>query len=197
MCEKSFLGTDEGIYKHLPPEMQSTIPFRTFGETKLDKNLLVFLKSLIISGQSFRGFRKLMIEARYPFQPHVCHSSNCRAENYRIAEFSYLSFQLQNFFNGPIYPFLPADETPFGVVPSEDTLSRCYKLAKAEYAPSEKKMITNIGGTIIKLDHTFKVASLCNMKAQFTIMNENNEIAAYWLTTSQPIAEVEEQIKNN
>lgn len=104
-------------------------------------------------------------------------------------------------FNEDIPPFLTADQTPFGVVPARKTLINCYKKFRSEKLAMERKIQLSIGGRILRIDHTFKVAKLCKIKGQyvfkavFEVMNEHNEIVAYWLTTSKSVPEMKLELE--
>ena len=86
-------------------------------------------------------------------------------------------------------------------IPSRKFIKNVYLIYGSGDYDLRNKIMQSIPGTILKCDHTFKVAKVPNQRgtrlfeALLTVMNEKNQILGYWFTQTKSLEEVRLQFQ--
>ena len=128
---------------------------------------------------------------------------NCSHESYLKSKLMYF-LSLEKFQtsvlcklsgNRDFTPFGPFDEQ----IPNRNFLRNVFIKYGAEDYDLRNQIMQAGTGTILKCDHTFKVAKVPNQngtklfEALLTVMNEKNLILGYWFTQSKSMEELKPQ----
>jgi hypothetical protein len=195
-CARRFQGHDAELIKKLPDHVQQAFPAKVFPKSALDKDLTLILQRQVVKGQSFIDFRQMINELKH--------------EKYWSRHLEYISTELYNRFQKrdsifantrPIRAFGDFKNDWKGSVPTTDVLKRAFVLHSAETEELKNWSMMSLTGTILRGDHTFKVAKVPFQdhqrifQAMYSLMNEYGQILGYWMVNCKSLNEIKKELE--
>jgi len=190
-CKRSFSGCDQGIVKQLNPGHQRAFPAILTHKSGISKNLFDMMRPLFQHGVGPHRLSKVIRivhaqrfdELQFVYYSSLCDYKPSVADQLLRRDIPIIFEQFSDFSDKSKYN---------GYVPSSNYLSHVYSSMLAEYRPFIDQHTSQLDGTILKLDHSFKIIKhmgkingISNFNALFTVLNEYEEIRMQLLVPSK------------
>ena len=193
-CNSTFSGYDRDVQKHLPLDIQSTLPCVVYPKTALDKNDIVLLSRQVVKCGSFADFRKQYIE--------------CNTDRFLRCVLNYVSHEKRRrtrIFHGlgPADDFGKYDDANGynGSPPPLGTLRAAYKEHSEPQQQFRCNDMASQTGEVCSGDHTFQLAKKVKVGGEhcsqtlYSVSSEKNIIMGCYLTETVSLKEVESQLQ--